>query len=199
MKSSFGLLVITAFLLSACSVKTASQSPSSSSPSAAPTSKPLAQSLKDLLASGVAQKCTWESTANNETVSGEIIIQGKKFKQTSKITTSRGTQNTYGISDGEFIYSWSDDSNGNGIKMKLPSKTPTPSGPTSAPSTDQSSPVDLNSKNDYHCSPATLSPSDLTLPANIKFTDLSEMQKQFQTLPQGTDFSKYAPNQLPQQ
>ncbi|MCL4384576.1 hypothetical protein M1116_03920 [Patescibacteria group bacterium] len=200
MKTSLGLLLVSAFLLSACSLPTTSTTPSSSN-SPAPTAKPLAQSLKDLLASGVAQKCTWESNDNNEKTTGELLIQGKKFKESSKVTNAQGTQNVYAISDGTFLYSWSDNAPESGIKMKLPqdfdtSLTPAPT--SSAPAGPSSS-VDVNAKYDYHCSPATLSPADLALPSNVKFADPAELQKLFQTLPQGSDFSKYAPDQLPKQ
>lgn len=165
MKKYILLLLPLAFILSACGATTTS----TNSPSSSPVAK---KTLKDLISLGIAQKCTYTSVVGADTTSGEMLINGKKFKQTIKITNAQGTTNMSSVSDGQFIYSWSDKDPNSGFKMKLDVTATSDVTPQAGSSAGKS--IDLAQPYDYNCVPATVSDTDFTPPSNVKFTDFSD-------------------------
>lgn len=139
------------------------------------------KSLKDLLSLGNSQKCTYESTEDGEGVKGEIIINGKKFKQTVEINNKEGTSKIYSLSDGIYYYSWSESMKGNGTKMKMADLEEQENNNGKVEENNETEKeVNINQKIDYKCSPANLSDSDLALPSDVKFVDYTEMMKGLQ-------------------
>jgi len=178
------LIVLSSLTFSACTQKNNNSTSNTSSTNKSQTSetKKSKFSLKDLLSQGIAQKCTWSETTEDGTMTGEILISGKKFKQTSKIPNPMGETQYNMISDGEWFYTWSNDSTtGNmAIKMKMSEieKNTDVDTTTDTPVTQGSTSVDLDKEVDYQCQPATLSDQDLTLPSGIEFIDVNDFVNQ---------------------
>lgn len=178
------LIILSSLTLSACVKKdnnSTTNIPSASNSQTTETKKSKF-SLKDLLSQGIAQKCTWSETTEDGTMTGEILISGKKFKQTSKIPNPMGETQYNMISDGEWFYTWSNDSTtGNmAIKMKMSEveKDTDIDTTVDAPVTQGSTSVDLDKEVDYKCQPATLSDQDLALPSGIEFIDVNDFINQ---------------------
>ena len=147
-----------------------------------------AKSLKELLGLGTSQKCTYELSQDGELMKGEIIVNNKKFKQTTEISNKEGTMKVYAISDGVYYYSWSDAMKNNGTKMKIEDvenegkkvedidiKEDGNNGEIKEEA------INMDEKIDYKCTAATLNDSDLAIPTDVKFVDYTEMMKEFQS------------------
>lgn len=113
------------------------------------------QSLKDLLAAGVSQKCTFDM--------GSVVISGSKFKADINTTVDDKTIQTHMINDGEFSYIWGGDLP-QGIKMKVDAAT-------SSSGTPQY--FDTSAQINYKCEQVVANPADFVVPADVTFTDLS--------------------------
>lgn len=173
------VILLTALTLSSCGQAPASTTttPSADTPTKSQTS--MKKSLKDLLALGVAQKCTWTVDDSGQTMTGTMLINGNKFKQITTIQTDKGPFTSTAVSDGENYYSWSDASNGTGMKMNLAEaekNTPSPG------ETPASGSVNWDNQYNYDCSPATVSDADFAIPTDMKFTDLNEIQNSMKNL-----------------
>lgn len=180
MKKYFPVFLILATLtLSACGAKTSENNTTTTQDQTSKTTQNTeSRSLKDLLGLGTSQRCTYEVNDNGEVMKGEIIVDGKKFKQTTEITNKEGSMKVYSISDGTYYYSWSDLMKGNGTKMKI-EEAETNQTPTNTDKTEQQG-ISFDKKIDYICTPTTLSESDLALPTDVKFVDYTEMMKGLQ-------------------
>lgn len=171
--TTLALIVCSAFVFSACSLQKNNTQPISK----IETKK--AFSIKDLMSQNIAQKCTWQIINEQGTTTGEMLIKGKKFKQSVNVKTPNTENKIYGISDGEWYYYWSDDStvNNTAFKMKMDLNEEESEGDDYQVSTGN---IDLNQEYDYNCQPTTLTDSDLSLPAGVIFQDLSNLNSQFQ-------------------
>ena len=183
------LIVLSSLTFSACTQKnnnsTSTSTGSKTNNSQTSQNSKSKFSLKDLLSQGVAQKCTWSETTTDGTITGEILVSGKKFKQTSKIANPNGETQYNMVSDGDWFYTWSNDSTtGNmAIKMKMSEVEKeseiTPSADDDdAVSNEKANSVDLDKQVDYQCQPATFSDQDLALPAGIEFIDINDFVNQ---------------------
>jgi hypothetical protein len=174
MNKTFLTLVLSSLVLSACGPTASTTVNNLPSPQSTTVPKVAQQSLRELIGLGLTQKCTWSSTDSlGQSMSGEILMKGKQFKQTSLVTVEGKPMNSTMISDGTYFYTWTNSTKANGIKMAIP----TPSAAAS-PAADKN----LDNKYNYNCSPATVSDADFVLPSDVKFTDLSEIQNSLQKL-----------------
>lgn len=185
MKKYFPVILVAAILtLSACGVKTGENNNiDKNNTVTGEDQRSEKKSLKDLLGLNSSQKCTYESNEDGERIKGEIIINGKKFKQSVEITTKEGTTKIYSVSDGTYYYSWGDAMKGSGTKMKmtdLEEQTGKDENVQENNKTEKQE-VNIDQEVDYKCSPATLSESDLALPKEVKFVDYTEMMKGLQS------------------
>lgn len=176
---TLSFIFCSALIFSACTPKTVSpENVSSVTPTTSEVKEKTKLSLKDLIAKNIAQKCTWK-TSDSEVgeVQGELLISGKKFKQTTKMKNPNGETQYIGISDGEWFYSWSNDSTmGNmGIKIKM-SETGMEDEINDNVADGK---INLNEEFDYNCQPSVINESDFIPPKDIQFNDFSEMTKQF--------------------
>jgi hypothetical protein len=189
MKKQILTLLSVTLLLSACSLNQTDQPDNSgtTSQNQTPTASQdtVQKSLKDLMGLGSAQKCTWNSFTDTSNSQGEMLINGQKFKQTVTIQDPEETITMNSISDGEFIYTWNDKTPSTGFKMSL-SDTATKPSPDQISTAPESQNIDLDQKNNYTCSAATVSDTDFLPPTDIQFVDFSqeipnyqEMIKQF--------------------
>jgi hypothetical protein len=160
--------------------------PVSSDDQAAQTNEPKEESflgsLKDLMNSGVAKKCTWTS-GNSKNINGTLWISGKKFSQEVNITddsvNAEDKLKNYQmsmISDGTWAYTWNTIMPGKGNKMNLAELEK-----TAPKDTANSDKVDLEKKTDYKCLPWVVDEAKFALPADITFTDTTEDIKDMQS------------------
>jgi len=178
MKQLLVLTSLSLILLTGCGAATTLPSASdSTNPTTAPAAA--SKSLRELLGLGVAQKCTFNTTdADGQTLSGTIIIDKTKFKQTITSTSKDlGQVTANAIGDGQYFYSWNSQMLSQGIKFKSP--TPGASQDSPMPQ-DNNTGIDLDQKFNYDCSPVTVSDSEFEVPQNIEFTDLQSMMDTIQ-------------------
>jgi len=126
------------------------------------------QSLKDLLAFGGSQKCTFSDSGS----SGTFYVSGGKARGDFSSTVAGKTEMTHMIMDGQISYVWVDGQK-QGFKM---SASDMASAQSSAPAAAPKA-VDANKKMDYSCSPWAADSTMFALPAGVQFMDMSAMMK----------------------
>ena len=195
MKNKFFVLVLAGLTLSACGVS--KTNPEMGNKEESPKTES-AKSLKDLLGLGASQRCTYEVNNNGEIMKGEMLVDGKKFKQTTEITNQDGTMKVYAISDGDYYYSWNEAMKGKGTKMKITDfeddTSAVDENEDETVEMEASQQIDMNEKIDYKCSPATLKDSDLAIPTDVEFIDYSEMMNGLQNMDL-EQLQKFAPQE----
>lgn len=130
-------------------------------------------SLKSLFGVGKNVTCTVNDVENEG--SGTVYVAGNKIRGdfTSKIDEK--TVESHFIQDEEFSYLWSSEME-EGIKMKADlgtEKTAVSDNKDTQVSNTET--VDLNKEVDYKCSNWSVDNSKFTPPANIKFSDISNL------------------------
>ncbi len=131
------------------------------------------KSLKDLLTSGVAQKCTFSQTDESGISEGTTYVSGGKIRGDFTTTASGKVTKSHMISDGKTSYIWSEGEK-NGFKMivdesdSADTKTDNSNAPVSGE-------ADLNQKADYKCSGWVVDGSFFTPPSSVTFSDLSQI------------------------
>lgn len=133
-------------------------------------------SLKDLIAAGVPQKCTFSSTNDSGTNQGTTYVSGGRVRGDFTNTFSGKTTMSHMISDGKTSYIWTDGES-TGYKMTVPE---TSASPGTAPSSEEpamSGEGDLNQAADYNCSAWIPDNSMFTPPADVTFSDFSQMMQ----------------------
>lgn len=127
------------------------------------------KSLKDLLASGIAQKCTYKYKNENTDMEGTSYISSGRMRGVFNSTINGKIMTTHMIVEGKTSYLWTDDQN-TGFKMSFdPETTETDTGAT------QPGSVDINKTFDYNCSPWRGDNSMFVPPTSMKFTDYSSI------------------------
>ncbi|HET7099481.1 MAG TPA: hypothetical protein VFI61_04595 [Patescibacteria group bacterium] len=128
------------------------------------------KSLKDLLTSGVAQKCTYSTTTDNMTSSGTTYISNGKVRGDFSSTVSGKTTASHMIVDGKTNYIWTDGTK-TGFKTTVEDSTTT----TNTSGNTSGEFGDLNQKSDYKCSAWVVDSSYFTPPADVAFSDFSAL------------------------
>jgi len=132
-----------------------------------------AKSLKELLASGVPQKCTFQSFDDSGKTEGTSFAAGGKVRADITNTISGKSTTSHMISDNKTSYIWQDGEK-TGFKMTV---TEADTAATSVPAPGDNSVAsesDLNQKADYKCSAWVPDDSLFTPPLDVKFTDFSQ-------------------------
>lgn len=136
-----------------------------------PTTAP-AKSLRSLLTAGIAQKCTFTSGTEGDSNSGTMYISNGKIRGEYSTKVEGETQNLSMIVDGNTTYLWGGETE-TGYKMTIdPSTTVKP-----GEKPRELSFVDPDQDLNYNCTPWIVDATQFTLPANIKFSDFSNMIK----------------------
>ena len=125
------------------------------------------QSMKDLVASGVSQKCDF--TEPQSGTNGTIYIAGGKVRGDFSSKTQAGTIAGHMISDGTTVNTWMD-----GMSQGFKSSFTASAAPGN---TDSQKGLDPDKKTDYKCSPWSADQSKFQLPSGITFTDMSAMMQ----------------------
>lgn len=129
------------------------------------------QSLKDIIAANVPQKCTFSAVAENGGYEGVVYSSGGKFRGDFTSTSGTETTTSHMIIDGTTNYTWTDGQT-TGYKMTVESEEAV------KPEVSATSPAavaDLNQKADYKCAVWVPDDSLFELPKDITFTDLSAL------------------------
>jgi len=122
------------------------------------------KSLRDLLMSGVAEKCTFSE--------GVTYIASGKVRGDFSMTTDGKTTNSHMIVDGKTSYIWTDGST-TGFKTTIPDETAaTPTSQTTN-TTVNSSASSFDQKADYKCEAWSVDQTLFTLPAGVTFKDMN--------------------------
>lgn len=135
------------------------------------------KSIKDLVASGVSQKCVWKSDVEGTTSEGQMWISGKKFKQ--EITTvpaeTKVESKMIVVSDGSYTYMWNNEMGKKGIKMAIKDDE-------NQDFTAENGKADWNKEFQFECNPSAVSDSELAPPSDIEFQDLGIQLEQLEQL-----------------
>jgi hypothetical protein len=128
--------------------------------------------LKDLMAQG-SSKCTVTNTVANSESTGTVYIgDGKMRGDFTTVTTNPAmTVESHMISDGEMIYTWSNQMP-QGIKMSVSA--------TAAPNADAAAnaQVDMyNAQVNYDCDSWNVDASQFEVPATVEFMDMNQMMQ----------------------
>ncbi len=128
-----------------------------------------ASSLKDLIALGTSQKCTFSSEGSE----GTMYVAGGKSRGDFSTTAAGSTSKGHMMFDGKMSYVWMDGQT-QGYKMSLDSVDGNK--PTNAPTnTPTQSGVDYDKQMDYSCEKWSADNSMFVLPSNVEFLDIAAM------------------------
>jgi hypothetical protein len=175
--ATLALILCSSLLLSACGPKKDTPNTISVTPTSSSVEEKTTFSLKDLIAKNIAQKCTWQTSGEQGDTQGEILIKGNKFKQVIKMKNPMGETQFNGISDGEWFYTWSNDSTTGNMAFKMKINQSETEANTTQTNTGK---IDLNQEFNYNCQPTVINEVDLSVPKDIQFTDLDNLTKQIQ-------------------
>ena len=179
-----GLVLSSALILSACGLQTKSNTQKSTSNNDANNSSKF--SIRELIAKNIPQKCTYTGSNEEGSYTSDIIISGKKFKQTIVYKSGEGEEKINSISDGEYVYTWGTHSTGSTFATKLKADfdaTEAPEVETDDSVGDMSgTSVDLDTDFEGKCSPTVVSDADFQPPKDIQFQDYSKMMEDWQKL-----------------
>jgi hypothetical protein len=124
------------------------------------------QSMKELIASGVTQKCTFNEPQSN--TSGTIYIAGGKVRGDFSSQTQAGAMSGHMISDGSTMHTWMD-----GMAQGFTSSFAM----TEGAGTDTQQGLNPDKKTDYVCEKWSADETKFQVPTNITFTDVSAMMQ----------------------
>lgn len=132
----------------------------------------------DLLKLGKTLKCTYSTQDENTTTTGVSYISNNKMRGDFEIITENNEKiNSHMVSDGEWMYSWTDTMD-QGIKMKLEEVS---AEDTTTPETNEDKSdtgLDALKNNvDYNCSKWVEDTTQFEIPTDVEFVDYSQMLK----------------------
>ena len=130
--------------------------------------------IQSLLGVGKSVTCTVNDETQGST--GTIFVSDKKMAGDFAVKVEGKSVESHMISDGTYSYIWSSDQT-QGVKIKIDQVKVTPGGNEQ---TSSQGGFDLNKQANIKCTPWTPDESKFTPPANIKFTDLTQMLNQIQ-------------------
>jgi len=132
-------------------------------------------SLFDLFNRGSNLNCTFSGTQAEQDISGTIYISGKKMRGTFEIEMPQATITSNMVSDGEYMYSWSD-LLPQGFKMKLSEVEAQANAEVTDPKLSKEALENMKKFQqnfDYECDKWAVDSSMFNVPGNVTFTDYS--------------------------
>lgn len=124
-------------------------------------------SLKELIAGGVSQKCTFADTSAEIPTEGTVYVGGGKVRGDFSATSQGKAMGMHMIADGATMHTWIDGMT-SGFKMDMAASQ-------SGTNTQQS--FDSDKKIDYHCESWAVDASRFVLPSDITFQDMAAMMQ----------------------
>jgi len=152
------ILAIGGFLFTSTRSKKTSSNPQGSSQQANQPS-----SLKDLLAKGVAQTCSF----SNDTNKGTVYVSGGKVRGDFDVTADGKTTKSYMIVDGNTSYIWMEGQT-TGFKTTFDLQASDQPAATNAAPTES---FNANQNLNYNCKPWIVNSAVFTLPAGVNFME----------------------------
>ena len=135
-------------------------------------------SLFDIAKLGKNVKCTFEYQDENGKSNGETYVAGNKIRSEFTIKDTEGEEtNSYTISDGEWVYVWSSESN-QGTKMKI-SDIENESEKGNSAENEKVGYDNYKNPVDYKCITWVPDNSKFVIPENITFIELTNLINQF--------------------
>jgi hypothetical protein len=130
-------------------------------------------SIADIMGRGENVKCSYQSSSTDSgSMTATVYVSGKKMRVDSTGVGSDGKEyQSNMVSDGSYIYVWS---NNEKTGMKIPAENANSSADKWK---GQAQYVDPNQKVDYKCDTWSVDEGLLAPPTDVKFTDLSALQK----------------------
>lgn len=125
------------------------------------------KSLKDLIESGQAQKCTFKDKSASVNVEGTTYVASGKMRGDFNSAVGENNIMMHMIVNDKTSYTWMDGQT-TGYKMVFDPAN------MAAPTGSQQS-VDINKVIDYNCSNWTVDSSVFTPPADVKFSEVGAM------------------------
>ncbi len=154
----------------------------------------ISDSLNGLLSRSVPTKCTLSvgtgEEENEGTMNSVIYVANGKMRNNVEITKEDGSlfMKMNVISDGEWMYSWSDDESISGMKMNMAKLEELAKGTEIPEGVD-----DWDKNYDFKCQPwIPVDSSQLTVPVDIEFMDMTEMTTLFQDNMQEMSGNEYS-------
>lgn len=150
-------------------VSVPAETTSTTTPSAGAVDGSFSGSMNDLIARGGDYKCTFDQLTEVSHSTGTVVISGKNVRGDfiTEVKAATGMKvGSHMISDGEFIYTWSDM-----ISMGMKFKVAAAATGTSTPSSASNQNFNYNQKLDYQCAPTTRDASLFVVPATITFSE----------------------------
>lgn len=133
----------------------------------APKANSASGTILSLLSGGKTVSCTITMPDNKGT--GAIVVSDKKFAGDFTTKDSSGKDVAgHIVSDGTFIYIWSSAMPNTGIKMSLEAAK------SAANNAQNNQAVNVNQNVNMQCNPWIVDNSKFTIPATVKFTDMSK-------------------------
>lgn len=180
-----GLVLSSALILSACGLQTKSGDQNNTTNNSTDNSSKF--SIRELIAKNIPQKCTYTGSNEEGSYTSDIIISGKKFKQTIVYKSTEGEEKINSISDGEYVYTWGTHSTGSTFATKLKADFDATKAPEVEENDDSvgdmsGTSVDLDADFEGKCSPAVVSDADFQPPKDVQFQDYSKMMEDWQKL-----------------
>ena len=146
------------------------------------TSQPFSGSIMDLLKLGRSAKCVLVAKTGADITTGTTYITGNKARSDYEMKgQDNKTIKGHYISDGTWMYTWTETTPAQAIKMKL-DQIPNAQPEASAGAAKVS---DLQDKMDYNCYPWVVDQSLFNPPAGVNFIDYSQLLNQLQNIGQG--------------
>jgi len=139
-------------------------------------------SIQDLINRGKSAKCVLEGKEGDTIASGTTYISGKKARGDFQTKgTGEALITGHFISDGTWMYSWSDANKEQAVKFNINEMQ----NPEFKSQADNSGANNYEDQMDYKCYSWSPDSSSFVPPADINFTDFSAMMKQLQQQTQG--------------
>lgn len=177
-KIFFTVVPVLAILLLAagCGQKTAG--PVNENSQSAPTSEELSGSIPDLLAKGKSIKCDL-TAATNTITSGTTYVADGKFRGDYEMKLAgQADIKSYTISDGAWLYSWSDAYPDQAAKFKIADMEKA----GAKTQTDNNGAENYNAQMKYKCFDWQADSSKFVPPADVNFKDYSDILKQAEAI-----------------
>ncbi len=124
-------------------------------------------SLKEMIASGVSQQCTFSDDSSGAQTAGTVYVGGGKVRGDFSATSGGTVMGMHMIADGTTMHTWIDGMT-SGFSMNMAAAQ-------SSTNTQQS--FDSDKKIDYRCEPWTVDASRFVLPSDITFQDMAAMMQ----------------------
>lgn len=140
-------------------------------------------SLNKLMSLGKSVECEFNYVDSEGTVEQTTYVSKEKFRSDSTMTIDGDNVQVHSISDGTWLYMWSDMTPGQGTKIKFEDFID--DAQEAGQGEYESANLDLEKEYDFKCVPWIPNNAKFTPPSNIDFKDLGEMMDAFQNAANG--------------